>query len=93
MEAQDAAASNELLACGHRVELAVGTRVYNHYDCGFGVVVKVDDGHYRAPGENRWHDVRSDGAKYWLAGKVTMLDRERMVCEPCGDREQARRAR
>lgn len=72
----------ERLECGHDVDIKVGVVLYNYYDCGFGTVVKVDD-LPAAPGQ-AWHNLRSLGAKHWPEGRVTLLNAQRMVCEPCG---------
>jgi len=73
----------ERLACGHEVDIDVGTLVFNFYDIGFGRVVEVGDD---APLDGRWHRVRSEGATYWPAGRVTLLNAERLACVPCGER-------
>lgn len=79
--AQDAA---RRLACGHKVALEVGTRVYNHYDMGFGVLVELD--RHPTPLEQDWHRYRSEGATYWPKDSQTLLDPSRIICVPCGER-------
>jgi len=78
------------LACGHDVQLEVGTRVFNHYDMGFGVLVELD--RHPTPLEQDWHRYRSEGATYWPADSQTLLNPERVICVPCGERLVARTA-
>lgn len=70
---------NEKLACGHTAEIAVGTELYNHYDCAFGEVVRVDV-------TEGWHTVRSHGGPYWPQGRDALLNWERLACVACGER-------
>jgi hypothetical protein len=71
------------LACGHDEEIAVGERLWCHYDVSFGVVIAV--------GPDGWHDLVMDGSPYKAAGSHGSYDRDRLACVPCGLRDLARR--
>ena len=74
------------LECGHTVDLEVGTRVYNYYDCGFGVLVVLDTFH-QSPTRELWHTYKSEGAAFWQKDNRKSLDASRIVCESCGERK------
>lgn len=71
------------LSCGHREEVAVGERLWCHYDVSFGVVTRV--------GTDGWHDFTMDGSPYKATGSHGLYDSDRLTCIPCGLRDLARR--
>lgn len=73
------------LACNHVVEVAVGTRLFCHYDVSFGDVTGV--GHE----EDSWHDFEMLGSPYKARGSHGYYNAARLTCTACGMDDVARR--
>ena len=73
------------LGCGHAIELAIGVRIYNTYDLGFGVMVHKTTNNDDPTGP--WHDFESEGSTYWPKGRKKLLNPQRLSCVECGQEE------
>ena len=70
------------LACGHNVDVHVGTRLYGHYDVSFGIVTHIKPDVYGEP--DQWFDFVMDGSPYKAKNSHGYYNAPRLTCVPCG---------